>query len=152
VRKESAMKRILLIDSDSENLFKLTSGLNMAGYTVIPKANAVAALSAVSTGIDVDLIVSSDRIPDIEGRDFVTVLKKMMPAVPVVLLCEEVPQQTYVRWVNGEVCDLVVKPVDMPDMLAAVKNVISRIPEGLAVHQKKGFFRSSRHGSMTRPA
>ena len=145
------MKTILLIDSDSENLFTLTSGLNMSGYMVIPKANARATLSAISTGIDVDLIISSDRLPNVEGEDFVTVLKKMIPAAPVVLLSEEVPQQTYVRWVNGEVSDLVLKPVDMPDMLAAVQNVINRQPEGLAAYRSKGFLRSFRHESVTRP-
>ncbi len=56
----------------------------------------------------------------------------MMPTVPVVLLSEEVPQQTFVQWANGEVIDLVVKPVDMSDMLGTVKNVINRQPEGAA--------------------
>ena len=138
------MKTILLIDNDSENLFTLTYGLNMSGYMVIPKANARATLSAISTGIDVDLIISSDSLPEVEGKDFVTVLKETMPTVPVVLLSEKVPQQTYVRWVNGEVNDLVLKPVDMSDMLEAVKNVINRQPEGLAAHLIKGFLRSSR--------
>ncbi len=145
------MKTILLIDSDSENLFTLTYGLNMSGYRVIPKANPRATLSAISAGIDVDIIVSSDRLPDVEGKDFVAVLQEMMPTVPVVLLSEEVPQQTYVRWVNGEVIDLVLKPVDMSDMLATVKNVINRQPEGVAASRMKGFFRNSRHENV-RPA
>ncbi len=145
------MKTILLIDSDSENLFKLTYGLNVSGYRVIPKANTRATLSAISAGLDVDLIVSGDRFPDIGGKDFVAVLKEMMPTVPVVLLSEEVPQQTYVQWVNGEVIDLVVKSVDMSDMLATVKNVISRQPEG-AAYRIRGFLRGPRHEGVTKPA
>ncbi len=144
------MKTILLIDSDSENLFTLTYGLNMSGYRVIPKANTRATLLALSAGIDVDLIVASDRLPDVEGKDFVAVLKGMMPAVPVVLLSEEVSQQTYVRWVNGEIIDLVLKPVDMPDLLATVKNVINRQPEGLAAYLMRGFHLRSGHESKTR--
>ncbi len=136
------MKTLLLIDNDSENLFTLTYGLNLSGYRVIPKANTRATLSAINTGIDIDLIVASDRLPDVEGKDFVSVLKGMMPAVPVVLLSEEVPQQTYVRWVNGEVIDLVLKPVDLSDMLGTVKNIFSRQPEGLAASRIKSFFRS----------
>jgi len=120
------MKTILLIEDDSELLFSLATGFNAAGYTVIPKANVKAALSAVATGVRADLVVVDEDLPGIKGKDPVTLLKQIIPATPVVLLSDQVPQQSYVRWVNGEVSDLLIKPVDIADALAVVRHALVR--------------------------
>ena len=107
------MKTILLVDQDSENLITLTYVLNMEGYTVLPKANADAALSAIDLGVKVGLVIACDCLSDYQGRDFIALLKQRLPDLPIVLLSEQVPRLTYQRWINKEVSDLLLKPVNL---------------------------------------
>jgi len=137
------MKTILIIEDDSEVLFTLTSGFNAAGYAVIPKANVKAALSALARGVQADLVVADDGLPGIKDKDPVTLLKQMIPTVPVVLLSSEAPQGTYIQWVNGEVSDLIVKPVAIADALAVVQRAIVQERGGWAVYFRRAMPKSA---------
>ncbi len=84
------MNTILLVDDEPAILTVLELLLNKFGYIVIPKSNAESALFLIREGVNVDLIITDYRMPGMNGLEFIRVLRRILPSVPVLMLTGDI--------------------------------------------------------------
>ena len=84
------MKTILLVDDEPAILTVLELLLNKFGYIVIPKSNAESALFLIREGVNIDLIITDYRMPGMNGIEFIRVLRRILPSVPVLMLTGDI--------------------------------------------------------------
>ncbi len=118
------MKTLLLVDDELENLKSLGEILNRFGYEVITKPDALSGLSVIREGIPVDLVITDFRMPGMDGLEFLLQLKKMMPALPVVMLTGYGAVETYLKSVSLGAFEYVNKPIKAKELIRIVKTAI----------------------------
>ncbi len=79
------MKNILLIDDDLDHLAVLAVALIEAGYQVINEIDAESAVAVLRDDVTIDLIIIDDQIPGLDPLSFLTMIRKIMPKVPVII-------------------------------------------------------------------
>lgn len=77
--------KILYVDDEPINLmlFKLSLSKN---HAVITAENGEKGLEILSTTPDVDVVFSDMRMPIMDGLEFITEAKKLLPAIPYYIL------------------------------------------------------------------
>lgn len=114
------MKTILLVEDDRDVLEMLGETLKRAGYDIIPKADAESALSLLRAGTGVDLVITDNYLPGMKGVEFIGVLRKILPSVPVIMLTAYGSVESYIRSMSGGVFEYVHKPVTAKELLRIV--------------------------------
>jgi two-component system response regulator GlrR len=120
------MKTILLVDDDRDILSYLEDTLTTFGYHVIPKPDALSALAAIQEGTKVDLVVTDYRMPGMNGHEFFTALRRVLPSVPVIMLTGHGSVETYLKSLSLGLCDYVSKPVEAKELDRIVKAALRR--------------------------
>ncbi len=127
------IKTILLVDDEPELLSILAETLRSFGYNVIPKLNAESALSAISEGTMIDLVITDLRMPGMDGSEFIRILKRQLPSVPVILLTGYGSVESYVQTRSDGVFEYVNKPVRAKELRLIVKAALDRPADGPAM-------------------
>jgi DNA-binding NtrC family response regulator len=120
------MKTILLVDDDLDILSYLEDSLRTFGYNVISKPDAQSALSSIREGANVDLVVTDYSMPGMDGHEFFTVLKRVLPSVPVIILTGYGSVETYLKSLSLGVCEFVCKPIEAKELDRVVKAALDR--------------------------
>lgn len=111
---------ILCIDDDLDQLKLRALVLSGAGYKVLTATNAAAGLHLFMHN-HVDVVVSDHLLPDAPGSDLIGEMKRLKPAVPVLLLSglPEAPA-------GAEQADLfLTKGMAVPEFLAGVAKLLN---------------------------
>jgi DNA-binding NtrC family response regulator len=120
------MKTILLVDDELEILEVLGEILVEFGYKVIPKTDAESALSVIREGTRVDLVITDLRMPGMSGIEFVTVLRRTLPSVPVIMFTAHGGVETYLESLSLGVFEYINKPVKKNELGRIVKAALDR--------------------------
>lgn len=115
------MKNILLIDDDLNHLSVLAVALADAGYQVIPKIDAESAITALGADIRIDLIVIDYEMPGLDSLSFMTMLKQLMPKVPVIVLTGHGSVDGYVHAMSLGAFEYMNKPVRVKELRRVVE-------------------------------
>jgi len=115
------MKTLLLVDDELENLKSLGEILNRFGYKVIAKPDAQSALSVIREGTSIDLVITDYRMPEMDGLEFLLLLKQILPSAPVVMLTAYGAVETYLKSLSLGVFEFVNKPVKARELGRIVK-------------------------------
>ncbi len=113
------MKTILLLDDRIEHLTALGKLLNGFGYRVIAEQNPLSALCLIGEGDGVDLVISEYRMREMDGLEFLASLKKISPALPLIMLTAYSSVEVYLKALNLGVYEYLNKPV-APKSLANI--------------------------------
>jgi two-component system response regulator FlrC len=120
------MKTILLVDDDRDILRYLEDTLRMFGYNVIPRTDAESALPVIREGTKVDLVITDYSMPGMDGHEFFTVLKRLSPSVPVIILTGYGSVENFLKSLSLGVCDYVCKPIEAKELGRVVKAALNR--------------------------
>jgi DNA-binding NtrC family response regulator len=118
------MKTLLLIDDELENLRSLGEILNRFGYKVIARPDAHSALSVIREGNAVDLVITDYRMPEMDGLEFLVMIKQLLPTVPVVMLTAYGAVETYLKSLSLGVFEYVNKPVKAKELGRIVRTAL----------------------------
>ena len=115
------MKTILLVDDEPELLSVLEELLCSFGYKVIAKLDAESALPVIKDGTTVDLVITDLKMPGMSGPEFIAVLKKIAPSMPVIMLTAHGSVQSYIQSRSDGVFEYINKPVQSKELRRIVK-------------------------------
>ncbi len=115
------MKNILLIDDDLDHLAVLAVALIEAGYQVINEIDAESAVAVLRDDVTIDLIIIDDQIPGLDPLSFLTMIRKIMPKVPVIVLGRHCNVDNYLKIMSLGALEYLNKPVRACEVIRIVK-------------------------------
>jgi CheY-like chemotaxis protein len=90
-------KGLLLCIDDAEPLLEILAGiLETYGYSVLASANAKDGLRIFQTK-KIDLVIMDQEMPEVYGHEVAREMKKIKPAVPIILHsgCVDLPDEAF---------------------------------------------------------
>lgn len=122
------MKTILLVDNELHMLEILEETLKAIGYRVIPRHDAESALSVLWEGTDIDLVITDYRMPGMNGVEFLAILKKSFPSVPVIMLTRHGSVETYLQSLCLGAFECLNKPFREKELYHTVRSALQEPP------------------------
>ncbi len=120
------MSRLLVVEDDKAYRQFLSIALDMAGYRVHVAGSGAEAIETLQT-VSPDLVLLDLSMPTVTGWDVLHYMRDQaaLEHIPVVILTanadELTRRQTSAERANG----LLVKPVSLDEILAAIENLLS---------------------------
>ena len=108
---------ILVVDDNLDHARSVAALLAVHGRTALAAASVREALDALDDDASIALVISDVRMPDVDGFDFMRVLRHRFPALPVILMSGGPVTAEDVVPRDAEV---LVKPLVVQSLLAAV--------------------------------
>lgn len=118
------MKTILLVDDEPEILKSLGEILNRFGYDVIARTGGQSALSVVSDGAKIDLVITDYRMPGMDGLEFLNALRQKNSTVPVIVLTAYGAVESYLKSLSLGVFEYINKPIKAKELGRIVQAAI----------------------------
>ena len=116
------MKKILIVDDDTELSGNLAEILEDAGYITDIAASGREALEKISDGFD---IVMLDMImPRMSGLEVISELKKLVPATKIIMVTAFATVDNAVQAIKLGANDYISKPFRIDNLLVTVKKVL----------------------------
>nr|YP_009399806.1 hypothetical protein [Digenea simplex]ARW69625.1 hypothetical protein [Digenea simplex] len=122
------MKKILLVDDDYKLRHLLSSFLRAEGFS-IGSVDTVSSALVVLKNDCPDLIISDIMIRDLNGYDFIKLLKldKMLVHIPIVFLTAKGMTSDRIKGYNLGCHGYLTKPFNPEELLAIIKNIFYNI-------------------------
>lgn len=118
---------ILIVDDEINNL-QLLKRTFRGQYNILTASNGLEALSVVKEHSDtISLIVSDQKMPVMEGTDFLKQVRQINPNIIKILLTGHVDTEIIISSINE--CDLyqyILKPFDVDELRLAVEKGIEK--------------------------
>jgi DNA-binding response OmpR family regulator len=120
------MKTILLVDNELPMLEMVEETLHAFGYRVIPRSDAESALSVIRDRSDIDLVITDYRMPGMNGVEFLSVLRKDVPTVPVIMLTRQSSVEIYLKSISLGAFEYLNKPFKEKELYYIVRSALRR--------------------------
>ena len=117
------MTTVLVVDDDPQVVRALRICLNAHGYRVLTASDGASALRAADDGPDVVLLDLG--LPDLDGVDVITGLRRVTTA-PIVVLSGRLDSADKVRALDAGADDYVTKPFGVDELLARLRAAVRR--------------------------
>jgi len=118
------MSRILIVDDEPEIVDILAKFLSKSGFDVVTAYGGKEGIEIITSGEKIDLAILDMKMPEISGADVLEVMHNTGKVVPVIILSGSLGVQKnveVVRKLGYNEDDILIKPVDLGDLLKAVK-------------------------------
>lgn len=122
------MASILLVDDNTEFRKVLSVALKDAGHEVAEAADGQQALRMLAASA-VDLVVADIVMPEQDGMELLTQLKKIRPALPIIAISGDSPRFTdlFLRTARKlGAANVLRKPFKVEELLAAIAALPAR--------------------------
>ncbi len=123
------MKTILIVDADPAES-RLSDTLARQGYQSLPARDARAALSILGSGALIDLMVSETELSDMDGMDFLVRVRRICPALPVIIVTSVCSVERYLQAVNLNVIEYLTKPLYLKEFSRIVRLALNQSAVG----------------------
>jgi len=123
------MKRILIIEDDVSILSGLKDVLTFKSYEVLTAEDGETGYAAAGKEKP-DLIILDIMIPKMDGFTLCRKLRAEGNATPVLMLTAKGEEPDKIRGLDIGADDYVTKPFSLPELLARVRALLRRTPEG----------------------
>jgi len=114
---------ILIADDEASHRMMLKAHLNEEGFDVVEASNGQEALELVSRNF-YDLILMDIRMPVMDGAEALSRIKKISPAIPVIMMTAYGSIESAVEALKSGADDYLTKPLDMDELLIKVGKVL----------------------------
>ena len=114
---------ILLVDDDPGVRYALTEVLRDRGYRVIAVDSGARALTALA---GVDVVVTDQSMPGMDGLELVSHIAARAPALPVILLTAHCSDQLARSASSRGACSCLGKPFDIDEIAREIERALAR--------------------------
>ena len=118
--------KILVVDDEPSVLAVVCRALRDEGHEVIGVSNGQTAYD-VTLNETVDVVVTNNRMPGLNGGELVSALRKHLPGVPILHL-DELSQATHSLFQLPADVPTLLKPFDLVALKAAVHRLLRPPP------------------------
>jgi len=127
--------RVVILDDDREMVSLLEDFLTTEGYFISPFPNALEALTALrpmgtlasdKPEGDIDLIITDLKMAQMDGMQFLKVIKAERPEIPVVLITAFGSIDTAIEAMKNGAYHYLVKPFKLTEMAVIVQRAVER--------------------------
>jgi two-component system copper resistance phosphate regulon response regulator CusR len=125
--------RILVVEDEKKTAAFLAKGLREAGFTVDLAPDGETGLEQAST-TKFDLLIVDIMLPNKDGWDVVAELRRDGVRTPILFLTARDSVRDRVKGLELGADDYLVKPFAFSELLARVRSVLRRSPDGEAQH------------------
>src|SRR5213592_195284 len=125
--------RILLIEDEKKTAAYLAKGLGEAGFQVTTASDGEAGLN-LALAKTFDLFIIDVMLPKRDGWSIVATLKRKDARTPILLLTARDSVRDRVKGLELGADDYLVKPFAFSELLARVRSVLRRAPQGRVEH------------------
>ncbi len=115
---------VLVVDDEPQILRVLRRGLETKGYLVMTAPDALTALDMMRAS-RVDLLITDLRMPDMDGIELCTRVRKTSQ-MPIIVLSVKGEETTKVQALDAGADDYITKPFGMDELLARVRALSRR--------------------------
>jgi CheY-like chemotaxis protein len=124
-------KTVLVVDDEPSVLFALSEGLSdrRRGVRVVTAANGIEAV-AVLEAEPVDIVLTDLRMPDMDGFELLTFLRRNHPSVPVILMTALGSAETSARLGTAGSFECLAKPFHLPDLKRKIAEMLTQRVKG----------------------
>jgi two-component system response regulator AtoC len=119
-------RSILVVDDDQSVRSYLSDFLSACGYTVECAESGDQAVARLTAGYVPSVIVQDIVMPGISGIDVLESVKKINPAIPVIILSAAGQIKTVVDAMKMGAADFLVKPFEEQELELAIENVFEK--------------------------
>ena len=119
------MSTILIIDDDDQLRLSFKKLLSAEAYQVIEAASGEAGLEKLANGPAPDLVVLDVRLPGMSGLETFKSIHRQHPKLPVIIMTAYGTTETAIETTKMGAFDYILKPFDIPEMLATIKQAVS---------------------------
>ncbi len=117
------MSKVLVIDDDDQLRKSFNKLLTEEGYQVYSAASGEAGLDIIRNQIP-DLVILDMRLPGMNGFETFKEINQTEPKLPVIIMTAYSTTETAIEATKLGAFDYILKPFDIPDMLAVIKQAI----------------------------
>lgn len=111
-------QRVLFVDDEPQVLEGICDVLHKETFEVLTASSVQKAMSILAK-VQVDIVVSDERMPDMAGSEFLGVVRRLYPDTVRIVLTGQATVEAMVRAINdGEIYRFLVKPCH-PEVLAS---------------------------------
>jgi DNA-binding response OmpR family regulator len=135
-------RRVLVIEDEAPIRRGVIDALRASGYEAAEAADGDSGLAAAMHP-RLDLVLLDLRLPKRDGMELLGELRRVRPALPVVILTARGAEQDRVLGLKRGADDYVVKPFSARELLARVEAVLRRCPN------RSGELQSAQFGRAT---
>jgi DNA-binding NtrC family response regulator len=116
-------KRILVVD-DEENIREgLKTVLEMEGYEVDTAIDGNEAINKINTNV-FDLVILDLKMPNLDGYEFLNIVSKTDPYLPIIILTGHGSLQEAVELTKKGAFDYFLKPPDIDNLLTSINKAL----------------------------
>ncbi|NCA85872.1 MAG: sigma-54-dependent Fis family transcriptional regulator [Clostridia bacterium] len=118
-------KTILVIDDDHYIINLLENFLKREGYKIFTLGKGKPALDLMREET-IDLVLCDIRLPDIDGTELLTQIKRATPDIPVIMMTAYAEIRTAVETIKSGAYDYVTKPIFPEEISAIIKKALRK--------------------------
>ncbi|RYG18106.1 MAG: response regulator [Chitinophagaceae bacterium] len=122
----ASIKKVLIIDDDSRNIFALTAVLKAKGYQCLSAVSAQQGLDILSTDAEVGIVLMDMMMPEMDGYQAIAKMKQdeELKDVPVIAVTAQAMVGDRERCLDAGANGYVSKPVNVDELVLLLKNHI----------------------------
>ena len=117
------MSTILIIDDDDQLRKSFHKLLSEEGYTAQSAASGEAGLEIIQKQLP-DLVIVDVRLPGMNGLETFAAVHALEPKLPVIIMTAYGTTETAIEATKMGAFDYILKPFEIPDMLAVIKQAL----------------------------
>ncbi len=114
------VKTVLVVDDEADIRDAYAEALGDLGCRVLLKPDGPSALASVKQGADIDLVITDYMMPDMNGLNFVKLLRTIRPSVPIIMITGFMSLENYLQSRKLGVFEYVDKPVRIDEFRRVV--------------------------------
>ncbi len=126
------MKRILIIDDDSDILAQLTKVLSRAGYETAAASSVKEAMRKIEAEA-FDVVLLDFMMPKTSGIDALPELRRIRPSAKIIMITAFATIENAIDAIKNGASDYIAKPFKIEDLLTTIRRVLeeAKFEEGL---------------------